>query len=46
MTYGWLVGEVLARITGLTPGELLRKEIAEPLGVDSSSACRKRSWTG
>jgi CubicO group peptidase (beta-lactamase class C family) len=34
MTYGWLVGEVLARITGLTPGEILRKEIAEPLGVD------------
>jgi CubicO group peptidase (beta-lactamase class C family) len=34
MTYGWLVGEVLARVTGLTPGELLRKEIAEPLGID------------
>lgn len=34
MTYGWLVGEVLARITGMTPGEILRKEIADPLGVD------------
>ncbi|MGH3877259.1 MAG: serine hydrolase domain-containing protein [Actinophytocola sp.] len=34
MTYGWLVGEVLSRITGLTPGELLAKEIAGPLGID------------
>lgn len=34
LTYGWLIGEVLTRITGLTPGELLRKEIAEPLGID------------
>lgn len=34
LTYGWLVGEVLRRITGLMPGELIRREIAEPLGVD------------
>ncbi len=34
MTYGWLVGEVLARVTGRTPGELIRDEIAEPLGVE------------
>jgi CubicO group peptidase (beta-lactamase class C family) len=34
LTYGWLVGEVLSRITGLTPGELLRKEVADPLGID------------
>ncbi len=34
LTYGWLVGEVLARITGATPGELIRREIAEPLGLD------------
>jgi CubicO group peptidase (beta-lactamase class C family) len=34
MTYGWLVGEVLARVTGLTPGEVLRKEVAGPLGID------------
>jgi CubicO group peptidase (beta-lactamase class C family) len=34
MTYGWLVGEVLTRITGLTPGRLLAREIAGPLGID------------
>ena len=34
MTYGWLIGEVLSRVTGLTPGELLAREIAEPLGID------------
>lgn len=34
MTYGWLVGEVLARVTGLSAGEVLRKEIADPLGID------------
>jgi CubicO group peptidase (beta-lactamase class C family) len=34
MTYGWLVGEVLARVTGLSAGEVLRKEVAEPLGID------------
>jgi CubicO group peptidase (beta-lactamase class C family) len=34
LTYGWLVGEVLGRITGLAPGELLEREIAGPLGVD------------
>jgi CubicO group peptidase (beta-lactamase class C family) len=34
MTYGWLTGEVLARITGLTPGELLAREVAGPLGID------------
>jgi CubicO group peptidase (beta-lactamase class C family) len=34
MTYGWLVGEVLARVTGRTPGELIHDEIAAPLGVE------------
>jgi CubicO group peptidase (beta-lactamase class C family) len=34
LTYGHLVGEVLARVSGLSPGELIRKEIAEPLGID------------
>ncbi|MGQ0624572.1 MAG: serine hydrolase domain-containing protein [Sporichthyaceae bacterium] len=34
LTYGWLVGEVLSRVTGLTPGQLIRREIAEPLGID------------
>lgn len=34
LTYGWLVGEVLARVTGATPGELLEREIAAPLGIE------------
>jgi CubicO group peptidase (beta-lactamase class C family) len=33
-TYGWLVGEVLARITGQTPGQLIAERIARPLGLD------------
>jgi CubicO group peptidase (beta-lactamase class C family) len=34
ITYGWLVGEVTRRISGLTPGAFVRKELAEPLGID------------
>ena len=33
-TYGWLLGEVLRRITGETVGTYFRKQIAEPLGLD------------
>jgi CubicO group peptidase (beta-lactamase class C family) len=33
-TYGWLVGEVIRRITELTPGTYFRQEVAEPLGLD------------
>lgn len=35
VTYGFLVGEVLRRITGKSVGTLLREEIAEPLGIDA-----------
>ncbi|HEY9437247.1 MAG TPA: serine hydrolase domain-containing protein, partial [Streptomyces sp.] len=34
ISYGFLVGEVVRRITGLMPGEFLRKEITGPLGID------------
>ncbi len=34
VTYGWLVGEVIRRITGKTCGEFVRDEIAAPLGID------------
>jgi CubicO group peptidase (beta-lactamase class C family) len=34
LTFGYLVGEVVRRISGLSPGAYLRKEIAEPLGLD------------
>ncbi len=31
-TFGWLNGEVLRRVTGMTPGEFMRTEIIETLG--------------
>ncbi len=34
LTYGWLVGEVIHRITGKTPGIYFRDELAGPLGLD------------
>ena len=34
LTFGWLVGEVIRRISGKTPGVYLRDEIAGPLGAD------------
>jgi CubicO group peptidase (beta-lactamase class C family) len=34
LTFGHLVGEVIRRITGKTPGMYLRDEIADPLGLD------------
>ncbi|MGZ7000158.1 MAG: serine hydrolase domain-containing protein [Acidimicrobiia bacterium] len=33
-TYGWLVGELVRRIDGRTPGRFFREEIAEPLRLD------------
>jgi CubicO group peptidase (beta-lactamase class C family) len=34
LTFGWLVGEVIRRISGKTPGVYLRDELAGPLGLD------------
>jgi CubicO group peptidase (beta-lactamase class C family) len=33
-TFGWLVGEVVGRITGKSLGRYWREEVAQPLGVD------------
>ncbi|MFI7026379.1 serine hydrolase domain-containing protein [Micromonospora sp. NPDC049900] len=38
ITYGWLIGEVIRRITGETPGAYLARTLAEPLGL--------RTWVG
>ena len=38
MTMGWVVGEVIRRLTGLTPGRLLAETVARPLGL--------RAWIG
>jgi CubicO group peptidase (beta-lactamase class C family) len=34
LTYGWLVGEVVRRVSGRSLGTFFRTEIAEPLGLD------------
>jgi CubicO group peptidase (beta-lactamase class C family) len=34
LTYGWLVGEIVRRVSGRPLGQFLREEIAEPLGLD------------
>jgi CubicO group peptidase (beta-lactamase class C family) len=34
LTYGWLVGEVIRRVTGLTIDEAFQREIVEPLGLE------------
>jgi CubicO group peptidase (beta-lactamase class C family) len=34
VTFGWLVGEVVRRITGKSLGTYFREEVAEPLGVE------------
>jgi CubicO group peptidase (beta-lactamase class C family) len=33
-TFGWLVGEVIRRVSGRTPGRYFAEEVAGPLGVD------------
>jgi CubicO group peptidase (beta-lactamase class C family) len=35
ITHGWLVGEILHRVTGALPGELLQTMIATPLQADT-----------
>jgi CubicO group peptidase (beta-lactamase class C family) len=34
LTFGHLIGEVVRRITGRSPGTFFREEVAEPLGLD------------
>jgi CubicO group peptidase (beta-lactamase class C family) len=34
-TFGWLIGEVIRRITGRTPGTFVRERLAEPLGLET-----------
>lgn len=38
LTYGWIVGEVIRRITGLLPGRFFRAAIGDALGL--------RTWIG
>src|SRR5436309_4425915 len=34
LTYGYLVGEVIRRVSGSSVGRFFRAEVAEPLGAD------------
>ena len=34
LTYGWLTGELIQRVTGDSLGEVMRRELEEPLGLD------------
>lgn len=34
LTYGWLAGEIVRRVSGVTVGELVRSEIAAPLEAE------------
>ncbi|WP_413755891.1 serine hydrolase domain-containing protein [Streptomyces sp. MMBL 11-3] len=34
LTFGFLVGEVVRRVSGLLPGAFLRREVTGPLGID------------
>lgn len=34
LTYGWLTGELIQRITGQPLGEVIERELVEPLGLD------------
>jgi CubicO group peptidase (beta-lactamase class C family) len=38
ITYGWLVGEVIRRVSGMSVGTFVRRRLAEPLGL--------RFWIG
>ena len=38
LTYGWIVGEVIRRVTGRTPGRLVRERLGDPR--------RLRTWLG
>ena len=35
LTHGWLVGEVIRRVTGLTVGQYFLRTVAEPLGAEA-----------
>ena len=35
ITHGWLTGELIRRVTGMSPGEYLAKELSSPLKADT-----------
>ncbi|MBA57985.1 MAG: serine hydrolase [Gammaproteobacteria bacterium] len=45
LTQGYLVGEVVRRVTGRTLGHFFSEEIAEPLGADFHIGTHKGHWS-
>jgi CubicO group peptidase (beta-lactamase class C family) len=43
LTQGYLLGEIVRRVTGQTPGAFFKSEIAEPLGADFQIGVRDES---
>ncbi len=41
VTLGYILGEMVRRVTGRTLGQYLRTEIAEPLGIDVHIGVRR-----
>jgi CubicO group peptidase (beta-lactamase class C family) len=41
LTYGWLVGEVIRRVSGRTPGRFFREEIAAALNRSERTVANK-----
>jgi CubicO group peptidase (beta-lactamase class C family) len=44
LTYGWMCGELVRRVTGESVGTFLRDEIAEPLGLDTWIGLPAHVW--
>lgn len=44
VTYGWLVGEVVRRVSGMSLGDFFAKEIAGPLGLDFWIGLPDEEW--
>jgi len=44
LTYGFLVGEVVRRVSGLLPGAFLRREVTGPLGIDFSIGLPEKEY--
>ena len=45
LSMGYLAGEVIRRVTGLAPGEFVRREITEPLGIDYNIGLRDKEMS-
>ncbi|MEU6375741.1 serine hydrolase domain-containing protein [Streptomyces sp. NPDC046909] len=44
LTYGFLVGEVVRRVSGLLPGAFLEREVTGPLGIDFTIGLPEKEW--